>query len=185
MSVSVYRDLISPPNASVQLKFWKLGLMRAAVNEFLRQLPLLSQLWSSIRKLEVLRAAVNGFLRQLALLSQLWSSVWKLGFLRAAVNDFLRQVALLSQLWSSVHQLAFKTISTQWYSSVLGAKSGSLCLRGSLGLYRGCNMDSQCCNGYEFCVSCCLNPTHVSVVLSAPSNLPSHRFGSEFTLLRR
>ncbi|CAM6084169.1 unnamed protein product [Calypogeia fissa] len=25
---------------------------------------------------------------------------------------------------------------------------------------RGCNMDSRCCNGYEFCVSCCLNPMH-------------------------
>ncbi|KAL8483096.1 hypothetical protein ACS0TY_025955 [Phlomoides rotata] len=23
---------------------------------------------------------------------------------------------------------------------------------------RGCNVVSQCCNSYEFCVSCCLNP---------------------------
>lgn len=25
----------------------------------------------------------------------------------------------------------------------------------------GCNLLSQCCNSYEFCVSCCLNPARV------------------------
>lgn len=25
----------------------------------------------------------------------------------------------------------------------------------------GCNLDSQCCNSYEFCVSCCQDPAHV------------------------
>ncbi|VAH94186.1 unnamed protein product [Triticum turgidum subsp. durum] len=24
---------------------------------------------------------------------------------------------------------------------------------------QGCNLDSQCCNSYEYCVSCCLNPS--------------------------
>lgn len=26
---------------------------------------------------------------------------------------------------------------------------------------RGCNLLSQCCNSYEYCVSCCLNPSTV------------------------
>lgn len=27
--------------------------------------------------------------------------------------------------------------------------------------FSGCNLLSQCCNSYEFCVSCCLNPSRV------------------------
>ncbi|KAF3643892.1 putative tetrapyrrole-binding protein, chloroplastic [Capsicum annuum] len=37
----------------------------------------------------------------------------------------------------------------------------SRCCRGKLDRYscHGCNLVSQCCNSYEFCVSCCLNPS--------------------------
>ncbi|KAF7132449.1 hypothetical protein RHSIM_Rhsim09G0027900 [Rhododendron simsii] len=39
----------------------------------------------------------------------------------------------------------------------------------------GCNLDSQCCNSYEFCVSCCQDPahTHKELALSVKIAKPS------------
>ncbi|KAL2632536.1 hypothetical protein R1flu_004015, partial [Riccia fluitans] len=31
----------------------------------------------------------------------------------------------------------------------------------------GCNMASQCCNTYEYCVSCCLDPSRVTAGTSS------------------
>lgn len=35
------------------------------------------------------------------------------------------------------------------------------CLISLSSICRGCNIVSQCCNSYEFCVSCCVNPKRV------------------------
>ncbi|PIN15988.1 hypothetical protein CDL12_11369 [Handroanthus impetiginosus] len=53
---------------------------------------------------------------------------------------------------------------------------------------QGCNLFSQCCNSYEFCVSCCLNPAmvHENAYLSEFHHcfsMPSNYSGSSSTQL--
>uniref|UniRef100_M8BBK7 SREBP regulating gene protein n=1 Tax=Aegilops tauschii TaxID=37682 RepID=M8BBK7_AEGTA len=42
---------------------------------------------------------------------------------------------------------------------VAAAAAFYACLPAPVSAIRGCNLDSQCCNSYEYCVSCCLNPS--------------------------
>ncbi|KAH9301845.1 hypothetical protein KI387_013428, partial [Taxus chinensis] len=39
---------------------------------------------------------------------------------------------------------------------------------------QGCNLSSQCCDSYEFCVSCCLNPTQTGKELAIKMKVAKH-----------
>lgn len=78
--------------------------------------------------------------------------------------------------WSRVSVLSwvgrqiFLSVSSLWNGAfellTISKKIGKICNTNNRYVYifsscRGCNRLSQCCNSYEYCVSCCLNPSKV------------------------
>lgn len=59
-----------------------------------------------------------------------------------------------------VSELFISQIILQWFMMSVRALS-SFVLIFLFILGSGCNLVSQCCNSYEYCVSCCQNPSRV------------------------